>query len=133
MRKRILGHIRQAKIQISLHIRAVRSEASLGTFWLAKLAKFLHVDNEDSDQIVRMRSLILSLRRAHMTTTFSDVSVHFQMENISLPNSLLSGQLFLQDIFYDNQYYCLFLVIFSVSRLGLFSVVCFLMLMDMYS
>ena len=39
-----------AKIQIDLHIHAFWWESSLGTFWLAKDAKFLHADNEDSDQ-----------------------------------------------------------------------------------
>ena len=34
-----------AKIQISLRIRAVWSESSLGTFWRASDAKFFHADN----------------------------------------------------------------------------------------
>ena len=46
------------KIQISLRIRAVWSEYSLGAFWIAMDLKFLHGDNEDSDQIARMRRLI---------------------------------------------------------------------------
>ena len=46
------------KIQIRLCICAVWSESSLGTFWLAKAAKFLHADNEDSDQTVWMHWLI---------------------------------------------------------------------------
>ena len=33
-----------------LHIRAVCSESSLSAFWIAKDAKFLHADNEDSGQ-----------------------------------------------------------------------------------
>ena len=57
-RKRNLRHVRPAKIQISLRIRAVWSESSLGTFWIAKVAKFLHADNEDADQTVRMCRLI---------------------------------------------------------------------------
>ena len=36
-----------AKIQISLCIHAFWSESSLGTFWIAKDAKFFHVDNKD--------------------------------------------------------------------------------------
>ena len=31
---------------------------SLDTFWIAKDARFLHADNKDSDQTVRMHSLI---------------------------------------------------------------------------
>ena len=34
------GHVRPAKIQISLRIRAVWSESSLGTFWIAILDSF---------------------------------------------------------------------------------------------
>ena len=43
--------VRQAKIQI-------RSESSLGAVWIAKDAKFFHVDNEDSDQTAGMRRQI---------------------------------------------------------------------------
>ena len=49
MRKRTFGHVRPAKIQISLRVRAVWSESSLCTFYIAKDANFLHADNEDSD------------------------------------------------------------------------------------
>ena len=52
------GHLRPAKLQISLRIRAVWSESSLGSFWIAKNTNFLHVDNEDSDQTAWMRRLI---------------------------------------------------------------------------
>ena len=63
--------MRPAKIQISLRIRAVWSESSLGAFWIAKDAKFLPADNEDSDQSD------LSLRWARMSKgTFSHVTVH---------------------------------------------------------
>ena len=57
-RQRTFGHVRPAKIQISLRIRAGWSESSLGAFWIAKDAKFLHADNEDSNQTARMRRLI---------------------------------------------------------------------------
>ena len=43
-------HVRPAKTQISLYIRAVRSESSQSTQWIAKNAKRLHADSEDSDQ-----------------------------------------------------------------------------------
>ena len=55
---RTSGHVRPAKIQISLCIRAVWSEASLGTFWIAKGAKFLHAGTEDSGQPAWTRRLI---------------------------------------------------------------------------
>ena len=45
VRKRTFGHVHLAKIHISLRIRAVRSESTLGAFWIAKDAKFLHADN----------------------------------------------------------------------------------------
>ena len=58
VRKRTFGHVRPAKVQISLRICTVWSESSLDAFWIAKDAKFLHADNSDSDQTARMRSLI---------------------------------------------------------------------------
>ena len=58
VRKRTFVHVRQAEIQISLRIRAVWSESSLGAFWIAKDAKCLHGDYEDSNQTARMRRLI---------------------------------------------------------------------------
>ena len=42
---------------------------SLGVVWIAKDAKFLHADNEDSDQTARMRSLI----RVFVGRTFQKV------------------------------------------------------------
>ena len=57
VRKRAFGHVRPAKIQISLRIFAV-SQSSQGAFWLAKDANFLNADNEDSDQSARMHRLI---------------------------------------------------------------------------
>ena len=57
-RKRSYGHVRPAKIQIRLRIRAVWSESSLGAFWIAKDTRFLHVNKEESDHIARMRRLI---------------------------------------------------------------------------
>ena len=56
--KRTFVYVRPAKSQISLRIRAVWSESSLGAFWIAKDARFLHADNEDSDQTAQMRRLI---------------------------------------------------------------------------
>ena len=57
-RKRTFGHVRLAMIQISLHTPTVWSESSLGIFWTTKNAKFLHADNDDSDQTARMHRLI---------------------------------------------------------------------------
>ena len=42
VRKLTFGHRRPAKFQISLRIRAVWSESSLGAFWIANDAWFLH-------------------------------------------------------------------------------------------
>ena len=47
VRKRTFGHVRPVKIQISLRIRAVWSESSLGAFWIAKDEKSSHADNGD--------------------------------------------------------------------------------------
>ena len=57
-RKGTFGYVRSAKIPISLRIRALWSDSSLGAFWKAKDARFLHVCNEDSDQTARMHMLI---------------------------------------------------------------------------
>ena len=51
-------YVRPGKIQTRLRIRAVWSEFSLGAFWICEYAKFLHADNEDSDQTAWMRSMI---------------------------------------------------------------------------
>ena len=50
-------YMRLAKIQISLHIRAVWPDCSLGALWLVNDATFL-MDNEDSDQTARRHKLI---------------------------------------------------------------------------
>ena len=42
----------------NLRTCAVWSESLLGSFWIVKDAKFFHADNEDSNQIMRMRWLI---------------------------------------------------------------------------
>ena len=71
--------MRPAKIQISLRIRAVWSESSLGSFWIAKdkkkKKKYIYADNEDSDQTARMRSLIWVFF-GHISQTYSDVVAH---------------------------------------------------------
>ena len=53
VRKRNFGHVRPTKIQISLRIRTVLSESSLGPFWIAKDEKFLHANNEDTEHGLR--------------------------------------------------------------------------------
>ena len=58
VRKHSFEHVRPAKILIRLRIRAVWSESSLGAFWIAKDAKFLHTIDKDSDQIAQMSRLI---------------------------------------------------------------------------
>ena len=51
---------------VSLRICAVRSESSLGAFWIAKDAKFLPVDKEESVQTARDAQADLSLRWEHL-------------------------------------------------------------------
>ena len=58
VRKHTYGHVRPAKIQISLRIHALRPDFALDAFWIAIDAKFLDADNEDTNQTARMRSLI---------------------------------------------------------------------------
>ena len=65
-RKCTFGYVHPAWIQISMRIRTVWSESLLDAFGIAKNAKFLHADNEDSEQTARMRRLIC-LRWAHMS------------------------------------------------------------------
>ena len=81
-RKRTFGHVRPAKIQLRLRTRAVWSESSLGVFLIAKDAKFLHVDNEDSNQIARMRKLFLVfIVRTCQKVRFSYGAGHMQTEH----------------------------------------------------
>ena len=49
VRKHTFGYVLSAKIQISLRIQA----SSMGAFRVTKNAKFLHADNEDSNQTAR--------------------------------------------------------------------------------
>ena len=68
VRKRMFWNIHPAESQISLRIRAVWSESSLGAFRIDENAKTLHADNEDS---------VLSLRWAHTSKAkFSHVAAH---------------------------------------------------------
>ena len=55
-RKRIFGHVRPAKIQISCAFSFIRICAR--RILASKDAKFLLADNEDSNQTARMRRLI---------------------------------------------------------------------------
>ena len=73
-RKLIFWRVRPVKIHISLHIRAVWSESSLGAFWIANDAKFLHADNEDWSDCADVQA-DLSLHWAHMSeATYSHVA-----------------------------------------------------------
>ena len=58
VRRRTFGHVRPAKFQVSLRIRAVWPETLPGAFGITKDAKFLHADNEDPDKTVWMHRLI---------------------------------------------------------------------------
>ena len=75
VRKRTFGHVCPAKFQISMRLRAVWSESSLGAFWIGKDAKFLHEGNEDWTDCTQTQA-DLSLRRAHTSQDiFSYVAV----------------------------------------------------------
>ena len=91
-RKRTFRDVRQAKIQIRLRIRAVWSESSLDSFWIGNDTKFLHVDNEDSDETVLMRRLIWVIvgRNVHYENTPIPIyrKIHLQKtENVQMKNS----------------------------------------------
>ena len=60
VRRRAYEYVRPAMIQISLRIREVWSESSLGAFWMAKNGKFLSADDENWSA-----QADLSLRWAH--------------------------------------------------------------------
>ena len=64
-KKHTFVHVRPAKIQIRLRIRAVWSESSLGAVWIAKDAKFLTADNEDWADCAHAQTDLI-LRWAHM-------------------------------------------------------------------
>ena len=71
LKKCTFGHVRPAKFQISLRISEVWPESSLGTFWIAKDAKFLQADKEESHQTARMRKLIwVFVRRINQKVRF---------------------------------------------------------------
>ena len=57
-----------SKTQISLRIRAVWSESSMTTLWVAKGPTFLKTENLVSDQTVGLRRLIrfFTVRRCHL-------------------------------------------------------------------
>ena len=79
--KPTFGRVRQAKIQISLRIHAVWSESSLGVFWIAKDAEFLHADNEDCSDCTNAQ-VALSVRWAHISAgTFPHAG--FQRNSLS--------------------------------------------------
>ena len=73
---------------IILSINAVWSESSLGTFWIAKAAKFLHVDKKDWSDCPDVRAG-LSHRWAHvLEALFTEAVTHSyhleSLENLSL-------------------------------------------------
>ena len=81
-RKRDFGHVRLAKIRISLCIRAIWSESSLGAFWVAKDASSLHVDKKDwSDSVDAQAGLRHRLTYMYKSEgTFSHVLVHITVK-----------------------------------------------------
>ena len=73
VRKRIFRHLRSAKIQLSLLIRTVWSEFSLGTFLIPSDTKYLHED-KDPEQAAQMRRLIWVFLRRASERTFSHIA-----------------------------------------------------------
>ena len=75
IRKPALGHERSAKIQISLLVCEVWSEAWLGALWIAKDAKF-HLENIGSDRPARMLRLTWVFNWRTSEGTFSHVMAY---------------------------------------------------------
>ena len=73
VRKRIFGHVRPAQIKISLRIHIVRSEPSLGAFWIAKDARVSHSGNKDWSDCVDVQ-IGSGLCGAHISEVPSEVS-----------------------------------------------------------
>ena len=57
VRNRTFRHVQCTSSKDSDQPARSRSEPSLGAFWIAKHAIFLHADNRDSDQTARRRRL----------------------------------------------------------------------------
>ena len=66
IRKRTFGYVRPAKIQISLRIRAVWSTSSLGAFWIANDATFLHASTKTQFRLRRCAGRFVSSLGAHV-------------------------------------------------------------------
>ena len=62
-------HMHPSKIHFRLGICTVWSEYSLGTIWIGKDAKFLHVDNEDWSDCADMQGDLI-LHWVHMSEGF---------------------------------------------------------------
>ena len=73
-----------AKIEMSLNIRTVCSEFSLGAFRIAKDARFLHADNEDSDLTVRVHRLVWVFTVHTPEGTFSHVAADILHETANI-------------------------------------------------
>ena len=82
--KHTFEHVRPAKIQIRLRIRAVWSESSLGTLTIAKDAQFAQADKDNSDQTAWMHRLIWVI----VGRTCS--KVHFQTLRLFSFSSMIS-------------------------------------------
>ena len=94
VRKGTFWHERTAKIQISLRIRAIWSESSLGAFWLAKDVKILQVDNEDYDQIALIHRLFwVFLGRTHLKVRFLTLRLKMSVMNCNTANLTVSNVL----------------------------------------
>ena len=64
--------------------RKLWSESSVGAFWIAKDAVFLHANNEESDQIANAQT-DLSLHWVRMSEVkFSRAETHIHNENMPI-------------------------------------------------
>ena len=100
IRKRTFAHVRQAKIQISLRIRAVWSESSLGTFWIANMQ---NVFMRTLKTLIRLRGCAgwskSSLGAHDKEATFSHVSaLRVQFIEINYLRKLCSSLLRIYNI-----------------------------------
>ena len=84
VRKHTFGHVCPLKIQISLCIRAVWSESSLGTFWKAKDTMKALI------RLCRCAGWFESLLSAHLKVRFLTLWLYYSF------NTVCTGKLFIQ-------------------------------------
>ena len=110
--KRTFEHVHPTKIQISLWIRALWSESSLGVIWTDKDANFLHADIKDSDLTVRTRRPI-SVFVGCISQNVRFLTLWYQVASWSAPQYMEENKLLLLEINYYSKHYNLFLILSS--------------------